>query len=44
MALGNGRSAIRAILDLQDHRVPQHLANPQVVAHPAFAANPLETA
>ena len=38
MALGNGNSAIRAILDLRDRRLPQHLANPQVTSHPTFAA------
>ena len=30
MALGNGRSAIRAILAVRDGRVPQYLANPAV--------------
>jgi phosphoglycerate dehydrogenase-like enzyme len=38
LALGNGRSAIRAILAVRDRRVPSHLANPDVTAHPAFAA------
>ena len=38
LALGNGSSAIRAILDVRDHRVPTHLANPEVISHPAFAA------
>jgi phosphoglycerate dehydrogenase-like enzyme len=39
LALGNGRSAIRAILDVRDHRIPSHLANPDVTSHPAFAAH-----
>jgi phosphoglycerate dehydrogenase-like enzyme len=38
LALGNGGSAIRAILDLRGRRVPSYLANPEVASHPAFAA------
>jgi phosphoglycerate dehydrogenase-like enzyme len=37
MALGNGRSAIKAILDLQAGRKPAFLANPDVVRHPRLA-------
>lgn len=36
MALGNGRSAIRAILDVRDGRVPTYLANPAVLEHERF--------
>jgi phosphoglycerate dehydrogenase-like enzyme len=38
MALGNGRSAVRAILDVYSGRVPAMLANPAVAASPAFLA------
>ncbi len=38
MALGNGRSAVRAILDVHRGRVPAMLANPAVAASPAFLA------
>ncbi|MEP6562503.1 MAG: dehydrogenase, partial [Nakamurella sp.] len=34
MALGNGGSAIKAILDLQAGRKPTYLANPKVLEHP----------
>jgi hypothetical protein len=36
MALGNGRSAIRAILDVRDGRQPEYLANPAVLDHDRF--------
>jgi D-3-phosphoglycerate dehydrogenase len=38
MALGNGRSAVRAILDVHSGRVPAILANPAVAASPQFMA------
>ena len=38
MALGNGRSAIRAILDVRNGRAPEHLANPDVLVRPSFRA------
>jgi len=40
MALGNGSSAIRAILAVRAGRVPAHLANPAVAASPLFALRP----
>jgi phosphoglycerate dehydrogenase-like enzyme len=42
MALGNGRSAIRAILDVYCGRVPAMLANPAVAANPLFLSRILE--
>jgi phosphoglycerate dehydrogenase-like enzyme len=42
MALGNGRSAIRAILDVYRGRVPAMLANPAVAANPRFLARLIE--
>lgn len=38
MALGNGQSAVRAILDVHRGRVPAILANPAVAASPQFLA------
>jgi phosphoglycerate dehydrogenase-like enzyme len=36
MAIGNGSSAIRAILDIHAGRVPTYLANPEVMNHQRF--------
>jgi phosphoglycerate dehydrogenase-like enzyme len=37
MARGNGASAIRAIIAVRNGRIPEHLANPDVLSHPRFA-------
>ena len=36
MALGNGRSAIKAILDVRSGRAPERMANPDVLLKPSF--------
>ncbi len=36
MAIGNGSSAVRAILDVHYGRIPTYLVNPDVLDHPAF--------
>src|SRR6478735_3159630 len=43
MAIGNGASAIRSILDVRAGRTPAYLANPDVLAHPRFRGR-LQTA
>lgn len=37
MALGNGASAIRAIIAVRDGVTPEHLANPEVLRHQRFS-------
>ena len=37
LALANGTSAIRAVLDVRDGRRPAHVVNPEAYAHPALS-------
>jgi phosphoglycerate dehydrogenase-like enzyme len=37
LALANGTSAIRAVLDVRDGRRPQHVVNPEAFTHPALS-------
>ena len=36
LALANGTSAFRAVLDVRDGRRPQHVVNPEAFGHPAL--------
>jgi phosphoglycerate dehydrogenase-like enzyme len=36
LALANGTSAIRAVLDVRDGRRPHHVVNPEAFDHPAL--------